>query len=455
MSTLLNYALTSDSLPLQASPASGNLDSRTLILVISNPNPSTPVTLQGLSISFPIGTDATDLTDSGDVSGIQIVIPTTWQHDDPDISGTRAKYVFHPRNQEFQVKGQTLTFYFNNVEPNRRPGTVTIEVVEGIGDCTPPSGTPQPTDCQTQDLTITKFPNGWGEVTFSAEPDQIPLGGSTILQWAGPDGANYSLEYYDVKKDAIVTVGPLLSVGHYPADTAPPLILPRTTTFTLLVSETIEHKSYEAQAQKTVTVDIPRQLNIDKFECSAADFSPLGFTLRWQVQVADSCTLSVDGLSGSVPVDFVDDLLGTGNSCQVRSDDGITLIFSKDDGSGTELGRIKLPTPVPESITFILKAAKDSEHVEQRFTGNLLRPQLNGFYGTVRYDAGDFGDFDPYTYSVSWDTANAHVSIQATNATLLSGTDYSSDYDHADFTILCSGFGESQSRTITVQYRKF
>ena len=245
---ILRYALTTEPFPLQASPQSGNLTTATLTVVASNPTPN-PVTLQGLIVTLPIGDDSTDLTP--DAASISPIPPANWTLE-PNPQG--GKFVFHPNTGHGAVGSEGLDFVFNDVEINRQTGTVAVEIMEGSNNCTPPN-------CPTKTLDLTKFPNGWGEVSFSAEHTSIPYDTSPTLYWNGPQGATYTIDYY-TQQTGVVTVPstgqpPLSNSGQYPGTNAPPLRLEQTTTFTLNVEERIDNQPYQAQQQVTVTVEVP------------------------------------------------------------------------------------------------------------------------------------------------------------------------------------------------------
>jgi RNA polymerase sigma factor (sigma-70 family) len=135
------------------------------------------------------------------------------------------------------------------VQVNTQPGIVKVEVTEGSDDS------------PTADLYVTKFPDGWGEVSFWLNPPIIPVGGSTTLNWSGPAGATYAIEYYTPQTNvvSVPTSGqaPLSNLGQYPASGQQPLELESATTFYLTVTDTIGAKHYSAQQQRTVTVDTP------------------------------------------------------------------------------------------------------------------------------------------------------------------------------------------------------
>jgi hypothetical protein len=94
------------------------------------------------------------------------------------------QYVFHPLAGFATLpKGQSLAFELNNIEVNRTPGSFLVQITEGSSDCQPP-------DCPVFSTYLTKFPNGWGQVSFWANPTNLPYQGNTTLNWAGSAGRN-------------------------------------------------------------------------------------------------------------------------------------------------------------------------------------------------------------------------------------------------------------------------
>ena len=153
--TLLTYVLTTEPTPLQASPQSGNLTTATLTIVATNPNPD-PVTLQGLSVTLPVGSSDTDLTPS--TTSIVPIPPNNWRL--APNSPQDGKFVFYPDAGHGAVSS-ALTITFQDVEINRQVGTVEVVVTEGS------TGNP------TKTLLLTKFPYGWNTVSFSANKTNI------------------------------------------------------------------------------------------------------------------------------------------------------------------------------------------------------------------------------------------------------------------------------------------
>lgn len=291
MTTLLHYDITTTPFPLQASPASGNLYVAQLTIVGSNPTPSTPITLQGLIITLPVGTDGSDLTP--DPTGIGPIPPTGWTLHSTETSPGSVKFIFYPAQGQGVVTDAGLSFILNNLEINQQPGTAEIEVMEGSNDCQPPN-------CPTQDLMVTKFPNGWGQVFYWTSPDPpiVPYDTGVTLNWSGPAGATYTIEYY-TPQTGVVNVPAaeqpaLANVGQYPATSDPPLQLTEDTTFYLSVVETINQQTYNAQQYVPVTIEVPKPtIKLFKGELQWANDS-LALFLQWDTENATNCTITDD-----------------------------------------------------------------------------------------------------------------------------------------------------------------
>src|ERR1700722_14102297 len=150
MTTLLLYGLATDPFPLRASPDSGPPDIATLTIVAANPNADpekNTVTVQGISVTLPIGPAAKDLTN--DAASIGPVAPDGWKLSDTKKGDGSIAYVFAPSAGQGVIGKQGLAFVFNNIATNTRDGATRITIKEGS------------TVDLTQDLFVSKFPNGW------------------------------------------------------------------------------------------------------------------------------------------------------------------------------------------------------------------------------------------------------------------------------------------------------
>jgi DNA-binding beta-propeller fold protein YncE len=292
MTTLLRYDLKADQFPLQASPQTGDQNIIQLTVAASNPDPSTPVTLEGLIITIPVGKDDTDLT--ADATDIHPVPLDGWKLDTPVFSADSVRYVYHPQPGHGVVKGDGLNFIFNNVVVNQQTGTVEVYVMEGSNNCTPD------VDCPEAQVAVTKWPHGWGQVSLTTSPDPpiVKYDDGPTLYWSGPEGATYQLEYYTPQTGIvhIPAVGnqPLGSNGQYPGSLDPAIHLTQDTTFYLNVDETIDKLSYSARQQVTATVELPVptiKLFTGKIQWSKNSMSLI---LNWDTQNAITCRMTGD-----------------------------------------------------------------------------------------------------------------------------------------------------------------
>ncbi len=286
----LLYAVGTVPDPLEVSPSTGDLNSATLYLDVSNPGP--PVLLKGIIVALYIGQAATDLTNDG--KGITVKPADGWKLVPPTYSGGTAKYVFQPKQTPYSIGTEGLTFYFNDVEVNRQPGTTSLMVTEGSGGCSQ-FGAP----CPTKNIPITKMSYS-SPVLFGADPANIPAGGSTTLNWKGPPGMKYTVEYSTPDQGTVVL----------PASNKPPfsnqdkvsLNLEATTTFTLDVVGTLNNVPFKKQVQKTVTVASKPQITSFTGELALSG-SEYTVTLQWSSKYADSATLWHSGSAGECPSD--------------------------------------------------------------------------------------------------------------------------------------------------------
>lgn len=300
-STLLDYSVATDPFPLQASPQTGNLDSCVMQVIASNPSPEpdkNPVTIEGVEVTIPLGDGGSALT--SDAKDIGPVAPDGWT---PQTGTPAGVFAFVPNGGSAKVGAQSLVFTFNGIYVNRSPGYVQgLQVAEGSNGCQPP-------DCPTQSLELTKFPAGWGAVSFWVNPANIPAGQDTTLNWQGPQGAAYTIEYGTATRVVNIPAPgqpPLGNQGKYPGPNDPPLQPAQTTVFTLTVTDTIAGTQYTAQDQKTVTVQEPAP-TISKFTGTVA-FDPgtgaCTLTFNWTAQNANYCLIpavSANELAPSSP----------------------------------------------------------------------------------------------------------------------------------------------------------
>jgi YVTN family beta-propeller protein len=289
MDTVMRYGVETNPSPLQASPATGDLTKVSMTIVVSNPTDST-VTLEGLTVTLPIGDSGTDLT--ADWKDIDLVPAAHWNLYSTTPHAGQVQYDFRPDSDHGSVGGDGLSFELHNIEVNRQPGTFEVVVTERSGGCDPSS------NCPKFPKPISKFPNGWGQVSFWVDPADVPQGGQVYLHWDGPaaalpDVVTYTIEYTDQQTQKIVQIPgtgqpPLPAKGQYPQNTRPGIIVQQSTEFTLNVSATFEGQNYHTQLQKTVTVAKP----LPKICCFTAAWEDGQLKLKWKTEHAKDVEIS-------------------------------------------------------------------------------------------------------------------------------------------------------------------
>jgi hypothetical protein len=282
---LLTYSLATEPFPLQASAATGGLSPATLTIVATNAT-GAPVPLQAVQITIPVGPGVTGLTP--DPSGIGPVPPPGWPAATVSYLPGAAAWVFLAPGGSFTVPAYgSLAFSFNQLQVNRAPGDTQVRVMEGSGECSPPA-------CPTQVLAISKFPSGWGTVSFWATPVVVQQGGGPTLGWSGPAGADYQIVYYTPQTGVVLAPAagqtPFAPQGEYPPATDP-LSLQQTTTFTLQVSQTVAGQPYAAQCQVTVTVEVPAPVITSFGGTLGGSGTEPTLTLHWTTQNAMRCVI--------------------------------------------------------------------------------------------------------------------------------------------------------------------
>jgi len=295
MSTLLTYRINTSPNPITEGATSAS------ITLLATNHSDSPVSIEGIFMTIPVGTDADDLTNLPN----QIVAapPDGWPAATSNSSAGIFKIIFAAPSStvtpEEAFKKITILYYFisvfrwiftvlffwrttkkqkipssftaaesslptvavpahgslefvlSSIAINETVGTVELTITEG--------STGEPTEV----ISISKFPTEWGVVTFNANTANTSSGTDITLNWNGPANATYSIQYLDPSTQQTITIPtegqpPLANSGTYPGQGDPPLSISATTVFTLLVTAVISGTEYETQAQQTVVVaDIP------------------------------------------------------------------------------------------------------------------------------------------------------------------------------------------------------
>jgi YVTN family beta-propeller protein len=275
MSTLLSYSIDTNPQLLQASPATGSLLNGSITLAAIN-NTGGSVTIHGISIGIPTGAPANNLTDQP--AAIYKNLPAGWIPDSPVSSAGLYTFMFSaPAGSATIENGESLSFSFSSIPLVREPGTPVIVITEGS------AGGPQDTP------GIILYPNGFGTVLFSATPANINAGESIVLNWSGPSGATYTIQYTDANAGTVNIPGtgePALGpTGTYPGPSDAPLTLTETTIFTLTVAQTVNGTPFVLSTRQTVMVGVASPILIEYTGTMQQDGSLL---LSWTTQDAAS-----------------------------------------------------------------------------------------------------------------------------------------------------------------------
>lgn len=348
MNPILTYGISTNQFPLQASPPTGNPNVVQLTVVASN-NTVNAVTLQGVRIQIPVGIGSAELTNAS--QDIGPVPPPNWILQGTQYPAGFVVYIFIPNAGSGTLAADTsINFIFNNIQVNTSTGSVEIDVTEGSNNCLPPN-------CPVQKLFITKFPSGWGQVSFWVDSPTIPFGAATVLHWAGPSGATYSFQYYDSKRQTIIVVPaqgnpPLSNKGIYPGQSDPPLILQQSTVFTLNVTLSASGQTYQAQTQITVTVIIPPPVVVSFFAVPASVniFQPQTVKLQWKT--TNAATFDIAGVGSFQGAQAAD------GSCTVAPT-GTTQYFANAYGGSGYAG-----PPVPANTWVNFMGSASSPYVD-------------------------------------------------------------------------------------------
>jgi hypothetical protein len=290
--TKLRYDLATDPFPLQASNINLDPGAARLTIVATNPNqnPDTnTVAIAQITIQIPLGDAGNQLCPALHEIALPVT-PPGWSAQRTALTGY-VQFILTPQPSPAEIGGTSLEFVFNAVPINSQAGTVEIDVGESTS--------------AVAQLYTTKFPNSWGDVDFWVEPANIAYGGSTTLNWQGPEGATYTIQYYTPSTGIVTIPKPsqpaLANRGQYPGLNQPNLALVTSTVFTLNVIKSVGQQSYQSQIQKTVTVPIPWP-QITSFTGSLDTTTvPRTIDLSWATQNTEYCILSADPSNEKAP----------------------------------------------------------------------------------------------------------------------------------------------------------
>jgi len=273
-SPLLNYAIHTNPNPLTAGLTNGGFT-----LLATNPT-NNPISIEGIEITIQVGTSSDKLTNQA--AQIAVGIPAGWKQNTSPQSPGLYSFLFVPQTGTSLTisPGDSVYFTLSNIALNNIAGVTEITIKEGS------SGYP------TISKSVSIFPSGWGGVSFNlVSASNLPGPGNVILNWSGPAGATYSIQYLDPPSTVIDIPAPgepvLSNVGIYPGVKQPALTISQTTTFTLSVSEVVNGILLETTPQVTVSVaQLPPVIDHFTGTITQGPNGELAIKLSWSTQHA-------------------------------------------------------------------------------------------------------------------------------------------------------------------------
>ena len=270
---LLTYGLEVNPDPLQAGSRAE------MILVMSNASADT-IACRSIQLTFPVGTDATDLADGAPVAAKP---PPGWTVN-TDTSG--GIVTFTAPGGSAEIGGDGLVFAIVTTA-NAEPGTATVTLVETASDSDDPprqrSGT----------FAVDKFPADFslGDLT-SVPVDKLDIayGQPAQLNWTAIGaGVTCKLDYQPAESGAPISID-VPNIPDGGSFQTGPLTRSEGVTFTLTAKVHIldQDNPLVRQSQLTLTVEA---LSLTMSVLPAA-IGPNGLTLlQWHAPNANHCTL--------------------------------------------------------------------------------------------------------------------------------------------------------------------
>jgi hypothetical protein len=269
---LLQYMVGTDPNPLQASVKGA------LYVNISNPDPSRPIRLFSIAISFSIGAAAADLTATP--NGIRTPAPRGWSARFDDGGVYRAK---PDGTAGVDITSAGISLEILEIAVNGQVGTTVIDIDETASDAT------RPRLSRSTSATLGKFPARFRLSDLSVTPDPVVSGGAVVLGWLGsnmPGLVSYKLTWTSggsPQSRAVTFSGPETISG---VDTEP------QTAFKLIASVA---GAPDVTRPALVNV-LPRAPVIDYFRGNVVGNQVF---LEWSASHAEGC--EIEGLSASLP----------------------------------------------------------------------------------------------------------------------------------------------------------
>jgi hypothetical protein len=249
-----------------------------MTLVASNPTTDT-ITFQSVALTFPEGTNATDLIAGG--TPINTQQETLWT-----VGKDGGSITFTAPDGGVAVAGQPLTFVIQTTA-NASPGTANVLLTEMASD--PPGGSQQGTGT----FSLTKFPIGFSLsdlTTAAAAGLEVPYGTPAMLSWvATGEGVSCSLNYQPADSGEPVDQ-PVDNASPADGFQTEPLTRSDSVTFTLTAKVPVLGQDDPLVASRQCTVSI-EAMSLSVW-VEPATVGPNGLALvQWNAPNANSCTL--------------------------------------------------------------------------------------------------------------------------------------------------------------------
>jgi hypothetical protein len=261
---LLTYGVLPVPNPLLASGGAS------LTLVVSNGG-SQIVTVASITITLPVGTNAKNLTPSG--NGITTQPSAGW-----NVAQNGGAFTLTPQTAEAaKVGARGLAFVFSSIAVNGEPGTCTLAIAESA------SSPAKPQQNRTTGIALAKFPAQFALGDLTVTPPSVAPGGSVSLMWTGSP-ATYVLSY-DPDGNGTRTY-PVGASGPYTAAnlTAPIVV------FTLTVTVTVPGQDQPLVTQRQAIVTVATGTLAFTALPNAVGVNGVA-KLAWRATGATSCTL--------------------------------------------------------------------------------------------------------------------------------------------------------------------
>jgi hypothetical protein len=437
--TLLNYDITSDKSPLYTTVDQLNQSSTNLTFTATNSG-KVPVTIKAIEIELRNvvnGADTVQLLLPGSEGGIGFPNSVTGPAGSAwGVTANDGQFTLKPQNSVTFQPGDKVTLVLTKVVIREGGnGTAMVPVFEGSD-----AG-------KGQTMVGIGITQSTLDVKLSADQILIGPGQTVTLKWTTQDATSGVLTLPGSSPDTLTLDVTNLSSGQ---QTVSPI---GNTIYSL----TCQGRGPEVMSQVTISI---KEAEASFFGSANAFGANDTITLSWQTSDATSCAISndVNGASYSVPPSN-----GKLSSCVVSATpDGQTLILTMADGSNQELGRIPLPTPCPQHVTFTFTAEGTQTSVMKILIITLLKSQLTVFHADILAVGTPDGHLQKFLLDVNWEIINAVPNTVTVECALEGGAvgfgnflisnsskgtwqsnggDASNGFYRPPVTITCTGFG--------------